>query len=99
MRQIVGHAFRLHRKLTGGAPALQLRNNLIRLRFFRRRWFVAKFAMTDFAAGVCDVAAGAQRDCAEQYHHDHEWNEKILAILSARRWLRHSMLRPRKRAK
>src|SRR5215475_6832373 len=40
---------------------------LFLLRFYRRRWFGAKFAVSDFAACVCDVAAGAQRDRSEQY--------------------------------
>lgn len=66
-----------HRKLAGGAPALQLRNNLIRLRFYRRRWFVAKFAVTDFAARVSDVAAGGQCGHSEQHHHERERNERF----------------------
>src|ERR1043165_9309756 len=51
-----------------------LRSNLTRLRFYRRRWFVAKFAVTDSAARVCDVAAGPKRDCSEQYDCDAERN-------------------------
>src|SRR6266478_5772080 len=50
-----------HRKLAGGAPALQLRNNLIRLRFYRRRRFVAKFTVADFSSRMCDITARAQR--------------------------------------
>ena len=54
-----------------------LPNNLIRLRFYRRRWFVAKFAVADFAAGVCDVAARAQRRRSEQHHHEREWHGRL----------------------
>ena len=61
-----------HRKLAGEAPALQLRNNLIRLRFYRRRRFVAKFTVADFSSRVCDVAARAQRGRSEQHHHERE---------------------------
>ena len=66
-----------HRKLAGGAPALQLRNNLIRLRFYRRRRFVAKFTVPDFSSRVCDVAARAQSDRSEQHHHDREWHGRF----------------------
>src|SRR5205814_9391165 len=65
-----------YRKLACGAPALQLRR-LMLLRFDRWRWFVAKFAVTDFSAGVCDVAARAQRSRSEQYHRDREWNGRF----------------------
>ena len=66
-----------HRKLAGGAPALQLRNNLIRLRFYRRRRFVAKFTVADFSSRVCDVAARAQSDRSEQHHHEREWHRRF----------------------
>ena len=36
----------------------------------RGRWLGAKFAVADFAAGICDVAARTQRDRSEQYYHD-----------------------------
>jgi len=38
-----------------------------------RRWFIAKFAVSNFATGIGDVATGPQGDCAEQNYSDHEW--------------------------
>ena len=66
-----------HRKLAGGALALQLRSNLILLRLYRRRGLVSKFAVADFASRVCDVAARAQSDRSEQHHHEREWHRRF----------------------
>src|SRR5215211_8071801 len=63
-----------HRKLAGGAPALQLCSTLIRLRFYRRRGLVSKFTVPDFSSRVCDVAARAQCDRSEQHHYEREWH-------------------------
>jgi len=62
-----------HRKLAGGAPALQLRNNLILVRLLRWRLFVAKFAMPDFAAGVRNVSSGSQCRCGDKNYGNDEW--------------------------
>src|SRR5437762_9678778 len=66
-----------HRKLAcrSACPTTSQRSML--LRFYRRRWFVAKFAVTDFSARVCDVAARAQRSRSEQYHRDREWDGRF----------------------
>src|SRR5205814_519843 len=76
-RQILGHALHLP---TENWHAERLPYNSQRsmlLRFCRRRWFVAKFAVTDFSARICDVAARAQRSRSEQYHRDREWNGRF----------------------
>ena len=32
---------------------------------FGRRWFIAKFTVSNFAAGISDIATGPQGACAE----------------------------------
>src|SRR5437764_10307174 len=76
-RQILEHALRLP---TENWHAERLPYNSQRsmlLRFYRRRWFVAKFAVTDYSARICDVSARAQRSRSEQYHRDREWNGRF----------------------
>src|SRR5439155_18146774 len=63
---------------TSAATTLQwlsdCRSN-VRLRVsFRRRRFVAKFAVPNFAAGVSNIPAASQSACAEQNYREHEWH-------------------------
>src|SRR5204863_7155891 len=60
---------------TNASTALHKR--LIRLRFYRRRGFVSKFAVADFPAGIRDVESGGQRGHSEQHHREGEWHGKF----------------------
>jgi hypothetical protein len=63
--------------MTFTALPLQHVNGSTVLMFFCRslwrRWLVAKFAMPDFATGICNVPAGSQRRCGEKNYGDDQW--------------------------
>src|ERR1700756_1592653 len=66
-----------HQKRGGGPPAYNDNSVVLLFRSDGRRCLVAEFAVTDFPARVCDVAAGGHGGRSEQYHREREWHGRF----------------------